>query len=73
MNKITRVYEMITEAEALTFKIIRIEDFISSDEYNHISSVQQQLLEEQYDHMRDYMTALLRRIYYMNEGKEDEM
>ena len=73
MNDITRVYELITEAEALSFKIVKLENFITSDKFNNIPSVQQHLLTEQYDIMRDYLTVLLRRLYYMNEGKIDEM
>ena len=73
MNDITRVYELITEAEALSFKIVKLENFITSDKFNNIPLVQQHLLTEQYDIMRDYLTVLLRRLYYMNEGKVDEM
>ena len=73
MNDITRVYELITEAEALSFKIVKLENFITSDKFNNIPSVQQHLLTKQYDIMRDYLTVLLRRLYYMNEGKVDEM
>lgn len=73
MNKITRVHEMITEAEALSFKIIKIEDFIESGEFIHIPPLQKQLLYEQHDHMRDYLTALLRRIYYTNESENESI
>lgn len=73
MNKITRVYEMITEAEALSFKIIKLEDFMESDEFIQIPSLQKQLLYDQYDHMRAYLTALLRRIYYINEGENESI
>ena len=73
MNDILRMHKLITESEKLSVKIISLEDFMKSDKFNNIPLVQQRLLTEQYDIMRDYLTVLLRRIYYMNEGKEDEV
>lgn len=73
MNKIILVSELITEAEALSFKIINLEDFMKSDKFNNISDVQKNLLSDQYDIMRDYLSVLLRRIYYTNESENESI
>ena len=67
MNNILLVHKLIMEAEELSEKIIRLEEFLTNDKFTTITATQQHLLEEQYDIMRDYLTVLLRRIYNMNE------
>jgi len=67
MNDILLIHKLIVEAEELSEKIIKLEDFMKSDKFNTITAAQQLLLEEQYDIMRDYLTVLLRRIHNMNE------
>lgn len=68
MNKILIIHKLIYEVEELSDKILKLEEFMVSDSFNNITAIQQHLLEEQYDIMRDYLTVLLRRIYNMNEG-----
>lgn len=67
MNKILIMRRLIVESEELSEKIIRLEGFMVSDDFDNITPIQQQLMNEQYDIMRDYLTVLLRRIYNMNE------
>lgn len=67
MNKILIIRKLILEVEELSDKILKLEEFMVSDKFNNITAIQQHLLEEQYDIMRDYLTVLLRRIYNMNE------
>lgn len=67
MNNILLVHKLIMEAEELSEKIIRLEEFLTNDKFTTITATHQHLLEEQYDIMRDYLTVLLRRIYNMNE------
>ena len=73
MNDILRMHKLIVESEKLTVKIINLEDFMKSDKFNNISDVQKNLLTDQYDIMRDYLTVLLRRIYFMNEVSDNEV
>lgn len=73
MNNILIIRKLILESEELSAKILKLEEFITSDKFDEISNRHQNLLNEQYDIMRDYLTVLLRRIYYMNEGDNNEM
>lgn len=67
MNKILIIRRLIVESEELSEKIIKLEGLMVSDDFDNITPTQQQLMNEQYDIMRDYLTVLLRRIYNMNE------
>lgn len=68
MYDLIRIHKLIVEAEELSDKILKLEDFMRCDKFNNnLTAMQQHLLTEQYDIMRDYLTVLLRRIYNMNE------
>ena len=67
MNKFVLIERLCEEAQELSEKIFNLESFMKSEESEELSPTQMELLNDQYDIMRDYLTVLLRRIYNMNE------
>ena len=67
MNKFVLIERLCEESQELSEKIFNLESFMKSEESEELSPTQMELLNDQYDIMRDYLTVLLRRIYNMNE------
>ena len=68
MNKFVLIERLCEESQTLSEKIFNLESFMKSNEFEELSPTQKELLSDQYDAMRDYLTILLRRIVDLNEG-----
>ena len=68
MNKFVLIERLCEESQELSEKIFNLETFMKSEESEELSPTQMELLNDQYDAMRDYLTILLRRIVDLNEG-----
>lgn len=68
MNKFVLIERLCEESQELSEKIFNLESFMKGDEFEELSPTQKELLSDQYDAMRDYLTILLRRIVDLNEG-----
>lgn len=72
MNKFVLIERLCEESQELSEKIFNLESFMKSEESEELSPTQMELLNDQYDAMRDYLTILLRRIVDLNEGGDDK-
>lgn len=52
----------IKEAEELEEKIVKLSEFLNSDEFINLDNEDKRLLTQQYDHMQDYHSVLRHRV-----------
>lgn len=58
---------IISESQTLTERIVKLQLFMSSDEFNNLEEKMQELLEEQLKIMKDYRDVINSRILLMME------
>lgn len=63
--KLEQKARIISESRTLTERIVKLQLFLSSDEFNNLEEKMQELLEEQLKIMKDYRDVINSRILLM--------
>lgn len=63
--KLEQKVRMISESQTLTERIVKLQLFLSSDEFNNLEEKMQELLEEQLKIIKDYRDIINSRILLM--------
>ena len=67
LDKITKEYVDFDK------KFVKLDKFILSKDFNSLSPVLKELLNEQYDGMKNYEISLADRINYLNENLDERL
>lgn len=63
--KLEQKARIISESQTLTERIVKLQLFLSSDEFNNLEEKMQELLEEQLKIMKDYRDVINSRVLLM--------